>query len=99
MATAAPEAMMPLWWIAIPALVLLISIVLIMLILLIKKRGKKKIGPLPSSEDAKDVDKDDENSLTITRSKSLVRVIHRKEREQEGGEKKKRERMSKWREE
>ena len=93
MATAAPEAMMPLWWIAIPALVLLIWIilVLIMLILLIKKRGKTKIGPLPSSEDAKDIDKDDENSLTITRSKSLVRVIRRKEREQEGGEKKKRE--------
>uniref|UniRef100_A0A1X7V0T6 MYND-type domain-containing protein n=1 Tax=Amphimedon queenslandica TaxID=400682 RepID=A0A1X7V0T6_AMPQE len=91
--TTAPEGIQ-IWWILLPVLLILsivvIAVVLAVILVLKNKSNKRKlkIQPIdPSAAPVEDTDiEGDENSLTITRSKSLVRVIRRKQLQSETGE-------------
>lgn len=68
------------------------SAVVLAVVLVLKNKSNKrklKIQPVdPSAGHVEDIDiEGNENSLTITRSKSLVRVIRRKQLQSETGKK------------
>ena len=90
--TTAPEGIQ-IWLILLPVLLLLsivVGAVVLAVVLVLKNRSNKrklKIQPVDSVGPVEDTDiaGDDENSLTITRSKSLVRVIRRRQLQSETG--------------